>query len=276
MKVNTDDIVIGTHIDSNINTINNTLESLPDNINAVQFFVDPSNDQNKYKSIKRTIIEKNIYAFIHSSYKINIAKEWDDSSWWVKYMIYEIKTAHLLGVEGLVIHTGHKMNLHTSVAINNMYTFLMHIHNATKNENNVKLLIETPAGQGSEMLSNYEKFINFMTKFNTIDRFGVCIDTCHMFAAGYDIRKPKILKKIISQVKHNLCLIHLNDSKDDLGSLKDRHESLGYGFIGRVGLRKIIKALKSINIPIILETPSIQMIAKLSGFSIYHFVITLY
>ena len=255
-------IVLGTHIDSDINTIYSTIELLPNNVNAVQFFVDPSNEYDRYKDIKYIIRKKNIHAFIHSSYKINIAKDWDESSWWVKYIIYEIKVAHLLGADGIIIHTGYKMSLNTAVAMNNIYTLVMHIHNITRNENNIKLLIETPSGKGSEMLSNYDSFINFMAKFNNIDRIGVCMDTCHIFSAGYDIRKPEILKDMISKIKkelgnNKLGLIHLNDSKDDIYSNKDRHESLGYGFIGRVGLKKIINIIKHMDVPIILETPSL-------------------
>jgi deoxyribonuclease-4 len=255
-------IVLGTHIESDINKIYSTIELLPNNVNAVQFFVNPSDDYHKYKDIKYIIAKKNIHVFIHSSYKINIAKDWDESSWWVKHIVYEIKVAHLLGADGIIIHTGYKMSLNTAVAMNNIYTLLMYIHNITKKESNVKLLIETPSGKGSEMLSNYDNFINFMTKFNNIDRIGICIDTCHVFSAGYDIRKPEILNGMISKIKKELGsgklgLIHLNDSKDDIYSNKDRHESLGYGFIGRVGLKKIIKIIKNIDVPIILETPQL-------------------
>jgi apurinic endonuclease APN1 len=252
-------IILGTHIDSTIDTIYSTIELLPDNINAVQFFVDPSIDYHRYKDIKHIIAKKNIHAFIHSSYKINIAKDWDESSWWVKYIIYEIKIAHLLGADGVIIHTGYKMSLDSAVALNNIYTLLMYIHNITKKESDIKLLIETPSGKGSEMLSNYDIFINFMTKFNNIDRIGICIDTCHIFSAGYDIRKPEILKGMILKIKQDLGnklgLIHLNDTKDDIGSKKDRHDSLGYGFIGRKGLKKIINIIKNEDVPIILETP---------------------
>lgn len=255
-------IILGTHIDSDLDTLCNTIELLSDNINAVQFFVDPVNNYNKYTNIKHIIKDKNIHTFIHSSYKINIAKEWDESSWWINYIIHEIKIAHLLGAMGIIIHTGYKMNLDTNIALNNIYTSLLYINNATQKQNSVKILIETPAGKGTEMLSDYDKFIHFMAKFNNIDRFGVCIDTCHVFSAGNDIRKPKILEKMISKIKkklgsNKLGLIHLNDTKDIIGSGKDRHESLGYGFIGRIGVQKIIKVLKKSSIPIILETPKL-------------------
>lgn len=257
------ELILGTHIHSDINTMEETLDTLNPNINAVQFFVDPSNDYKKYKDVKAKLKDKNINAYIHSSYRINIAKEWDDSSWWVKYIIYEIKTAHILGAKGLVIHTGNKLDLNEKIALNNMYSFLLHVNNQTQNESNVKIIIETPAGQGTELLYEFNDLIDFMTKLKDNDRFGLCIDTCHIFAAGNDIRNKEIFGNILSTVnsrlgKNKLMLIHLNDSKDDLGEKKDRHDNLGYGFIGRIGLKHIIKKIKALNIPIILETPMIH------------------
>jgi len=252
------ELVLGTHINSDINIMEETLEMLNPDINAVQFFVDPSNDYHKYKGIKAKLKDKNINAYIHSSFKINIAKEWDDVSWWVKYLIYEIKTAHLLGIKGIVIHTGNKMTLNEKIAINNMYSFLLHIDAQTKHESNVKIIIETSSGQGTEMLREFDDLIEFMDKFKNNNRFGLCIDTCHIFSSGVDIRDKKIFASIIKKAENKLMLIHLNDSKDELGDRKDRHDNLGYGFIGRKGLKGIIKKIKTLNVPIILETPQLH------------------
>jgi deoxyribonuclease-4 len=138
---------------------------------------------------------------------------------------------------------------------------MKYIDSRTKNEKNVKIILETSAGQGTELLSNFDEFLMFMQKFKTDKRFGICLDTCHIFSAGIDIRDKKTFGNIISKCDDKIGLkkielVHLNDSKHDLGERKDRHESLGYGFIGRDGLKDIIKKLKSKNIPIILETPS--------------------
>lgn len=252
---------VGTHISSDVDTMVDTMDALHKDINTVQFFVDPSNDYSRYREIRAKIKEKGIKVFIHSSYKINIAREWDESSWWVKYLIYEIKTANLLGAEGIVIHTGNKLKQNEKVALNNMYSFLLHIHNQTLKESRVKLIIETAAGQGTEMIHDIDRFVEFMNKFKGNDRFGVCLDTCHIFSAGQDIRKAAVLKEIVRKIKGisvELALVHLNDSKDDLGHNKDRHESLGYGYIGRKGLKTIIRVIKKLNVPIILETPKIH------------------
>lgn len=253
-------VIVGTHINSNVNKMEKTLEVLSPGINMVQFFVEPSNDYKSYQRIGNILKEKNIKSVIHSAYTINIADEWDSHSWWVQYLVFEIKMAQLLGSLGIVIHTGKKLEINKQVAMNNMYSLLLHIDSATKKQSDVKIIIETASGQGSEMLWNIDELMEFMKKFKDNNRFGVCLDTCHVFAAGYDIKKKKVFTSVINKItgaigEDKLMLVHLNDSKNDVGEKLDRHESLGYGFIGRKGLGHIIKKIKNMNIPIILETP---------------------
>ena len=125
-----------------------------------------------------------------------------------------------------------------------------------KNKLNVKIILETAAGQGTELLTNIYNLINFYEKFSNEEKeiLKICIDTCHIYSAGHDIREEeqvelfiKILKKGIGM--KNIALIHLNDSKREFNSHVDRHEKLGKGTIGLEGLkeipwiRKIIKLL---------------------------------
>lgn len=255
---------IGLHISSDIDEIENIFcgeEKIYTDANIVQFFVDGSYKKEQYKNIGKIFKKQKVSGYIHSSFKINCAKEWDETSWWINFMIYEIKIAHILGMEGVVLHTGNSNGLDEKVALNNLYTSMKYVDSMTKKEKDIKMILETPAGQGTELLSNFDEFLMFMQKFKSEKRFGICLDTCHMFSAGIDVRDNKIFKEVIDKCSdklglERLLLVHLNDSKHDLGERKDRHESLGYGFIGRKGIKNIIKALKSINIPMILETPS--------------------
>jgi deoxyribonuclease-4 len=115
------------------------------------------------------------------------------------------------------------------------------------------LLLETPSGQGTETLAKYEEFENFYNRFTSEEKekIKICIDTCHVFASGYD---P--LDYIINWINNNqntLVLVHFNDSKCDLGSRKDRHALPGEGFIGLEKMNDISKYCLEQSIPCVLE-----------------------
>jgi deoxyribonuclease IV len=253
---------LGIHL-GNLNEI---MDKKNKNIKLFQFFVDPI--KNDYFSPNNKILERikknNIQLVAHSSYTINVSKNWDEHSWWVEYIVQEILLCQKLGVLYLVIHTGKKLDLPTSIALNNMYSFIIHVIRRTE-QTNVKILIETPSGQGSELLADINDFCKFITKFSSNEknknRVGICLDTCHIFAAGYDIRKKNIFNdflQIINNIigKDTIKLIHLNDSKGDMGSKLDRHQNIGMGKIGKKSMEYIIKKIGKLNVPMILETPS--------------------
>ena len=158
------------------------------------------------------------------------------------------------------------MELTKEEAYNNMYTALLYVHEKTKQYLNTKILLETSSGQGSELCFKLNAFAHFFKKISKHsnkeikNRFGICLDTCHIFASGYDIRNKNTVTIFLDTfeemigLKH-IKLIHLNDSKNNIGSLLDRHESINKGYIGK-GLIHIIRFFKKINIPIILETPN--------------------
>ena len=121
-----------------------------------------------------------------------------------------------------------------------MFSSILYILNQTEKYKDVYFIIETSSGQGSETLTKLEDLAHFINKFKNTkyeNRIKLCIDTCHIFAAGYDIRDKnkfnefiKLFDKLIGLDK--VILVHLNDSKEDLNSHKDRHESIGKGKIG--------------------------------------------
>ena len=252
--------LIGIHISD----INNIIEQTNKHINFFQFFVQ---DIEKNKAIKKHIMNNKIYTVVHASYSINLANSWTDNDWWILQLISEIEFCNDIGAFAIVIHTGKQMHRKLPEALNNMYTALLHVHEQTIMYSNVKIIIETPAGQGSELLSKIADLCNFMNKFykhpnkKVNDRFGICVDTCHIFAAGIDIRTLKTMNmffdtidKLIGIDKIKLC--HLNDSTGKLNSKLDRHIRIGEGYIGKDPLIKIIRFLKKLMVPIILETNS--------------------
>lgn len=246
---------------------------LKDNgITFFQIFIDFTEKDKKTNITKfKKFVKNNKLSFVvHSSYKHNLSKNWDENSWWIRNIIKEIKYASEIGALGIVIHTGKKMDLNITQAINNMYMALLYINSVTSKYKNAKIIIETPVGQGSEIFSDIRKLGDFYEKIKDKEkRFGICVDTCHIFAAGYDISTIKKASEFLTLLEdsighNNIYLLHLNDSYHPLNSKIDRHQTLGDGYIGMEGLKCIVKWFKKFNIPIILETPTNQWISEIN------------
>lgn len=268
---------IGIHIDNNIhNAINNAKIVKQNGGSIVQMFVNVMD--NKYNShcekFKKYCIDNNIKCVVHASYTINCANNWTQYSWWINQFVMEIEFAHNLGAFGIIVHLGKQLNLSIEEALNNMYTSLIHINNLTQKYSTVKILIETSTGQGSEICYKLNDLAHLYRKFlihknpNIKNRFGLCIDTCHIFAAGYNITNKHTLEQFLDEFNeliglNHVKLIHLNDSKTKLGSHIDRHENLGHGFIGLESLVNFTNFFIKQHIPIILETPSSNILSDL-------------
>ncbi len=129
-----------------------------------------------------------------------------------------------------------------------------------KSENNVILLLENTAGEKNSVGSSFGHIRGIMDGLEKINRVGVCLDTCHAFAAGYELRTETGIEETLAQFDdqigmRNLRIIHLNDSKGDRGSALDRHEHIGMGFIGEDGFRRILHHPVLSALPLICETP---------------------
>lgn len=237
---------------------------------AVQMFV-TKEIKNNYNQIKNIARKLNINIVIHASYTINLANDWSKHEH--KYeelkFIEEIKYANKIGAKAIIVHTGKQLQKNYEIAFNNMYMNLINIHNLTKKYNKTKIAIETPAGQGSEMLTNIDHYFDFINKLITnknktiASRFKACLDTCHIFASGFDFRTEKNLKILENKINNtitfnNIIAVHINDSKNKLGSRVDRHEIIGKGKIGSKDLYAFIELFYKHNSIIILETPDID------------------
>lgn len=244
------------------------------NLALVQIFVTATNNylDDRYADVLNFIIARKISIVVHASYSINLSRRWTERDWWIHQFVGEIIAAHKLNAFGIVVHVGKKLELSDAEAINNMYTALLYVHNQTKNYTDVKIMLETPSGQGTETLTTIETFCNFMKKFfnhpdrHVKERFGICLDTCHIFAAGVDIRDEKEMNRMFKIIDDSvginaIKLCHINDSKKQLGSNLDRHESVGVGEIGSKPIAKIVKFLKTLGVPMVLETPAKDIVA---------------
>jgi deoxyribonuclease-4 len=234
-------------------------------------------DMKKYSSniveqIKNKCIETNSKIVIHLPYVINLAKPLDYENpletKWIKIIVEQLNVSDLIGSLGCVIHVGKYTGQTEAEGLDNMFKALKLIINYIINNNlNTYIILETAAGQGTELIptknNSLSSFGDFYNKFTNEEKqhIKICVDTCHIFAAGYDIREKLMVKTFFDQFNEiigleNLALIHLNDSKKTCGSCVDRHENLGEGCIGLEGLRHFIRYAIYYKIPIVLETPS--------------------
>ena len=260
----------GSHISlSNVGSVINALKEIKEhNGNCIQIFLSSplragklvkiSNDE--IKSIRDYANHHDIKIFVHSPYTLNFAKEFVKGDWRIKAMIKEAILGKQIGAVGSVIHVGKQLSLSEDEALLNMEQYIREI--IRNIPNGYKIIIETAAGQGSEVLTLLPELSAFIRRYTPMERkkIGLCIDTCHIYSAGYDITRKeqgKTFTKLLSKVFgiKNITLIHLNNSKTKVGSGVDRHEQLKKGTIHIDSLKEIIKFAKSKGIPLILETP---------------------
>lgn len=172
----------------------------------------------------------------------------------------EIKRCDLLGVNNLVMHTGSHKGTNLEGGIENIVSMLK---KAIDLNPKVKLVLETSAGGKNSLGSKFNELKTIINAFSDDkkDSLGICIDTCHIFASGYDISEREGVDKTLEEFDEQigieyLKVIHANDSKGNLGEHKDRHEHIGLGGIGEVGFRALLNHPLIDGIPFILETPN--------------------
>ena len=216
-------------------------------------------DENKTNEAKELMKKNNIDindVIIHAPYIVNLAnnKDEDKFNFAVNFLKQELKRVESLGMTKLVLHPGSSVKLTKEEGIKNI------IDNLNKvGKSKVTILLETMAGKGTELGSSFEELKQIIDGVNY--EVGVCLDTCHINDAGYDISDfDKVLNdfdKIIG-LKYLKCL-HINDSKNLINAHKDRHENIGLGTLGFDNLIKIIYHDKLKDIPKILETPYVTV-----------------
>lgn len=242
------------------------IKSLSSNFDCIQImFTKLKLKTDELEQIK-SILTGYKYIYVHASYQINIGADLIPSqselySTGIEILLNEIEYGNKIGARAIVVHMGKNVkNKYDSSHIhNNMVKFIIELFKRLNTKKiTLPIFLETPAGQGGEMCWNLEEFVEFITKFSKLyfyNQLGVCLDTCHMFQAGYDFNNNLIIKqvhKILEPIKHKIKLIHLNDSYHPMGSRIDRHEQIGKGYIQTEKLIKFIHPYKSV--PMILET----------------------
>lgn len=195
----------------------------------------------------------------HDSYLINLASP-DEAlrAKSVSLFVEELRRCVALGIPNLVTHPGAHMGEGEEVGLKRVAASLDVVH-AQVPADGVITCLEITAGQGSSLGYRLEHLATIIELVKEPERLGVCLDTAHLFAAGYDFRGrkyAKFRKELDSTVGvRAVRVLHLNDSKKDLGTRVDRHDHIGKGFIGLDGFRPFVRDEAFANIPKILETP---------------------
>jgi deoxyribonuclease-4 len=196
----------------------------------------------------------------HTSYLINLAAvEEENRRMSCQALKREFFRSSMLGISYVVLHPGFHMGEGEREGIHRIVTSINEVISETPSIT-LRLLLETTAGQGSALGYTFDQLALIIDGIKNRNRIGICLDSCHIFAAGYDIRTPMCYHQTIAAFDaiiglEHLFLIHLNDSKKDLGSRVDRHEHIGRGFIGIKSFECFINDRQLSHIPKIIETP---------------------
>ncbi|MGE5850340.1 MAG: deoxyribonuclease IV [Candidatus Methylomirabilota bacterium] len=197
----------------------------------------------------------------HDCYLVNLAAP--RASLWKKSVAAfreERDRAQRLGIPYLVTHPGSHAGAGEAEGIRRVAEALNVLHAALPRHAGTQILLETTAGQGSSLGYRFEQLAAILEQVERADRVGICLDTCHIFAAGYDIRTADGYRKTLRELDaclglHRLQVIHLNDSLRGLGSRVDRHAHIGEGGLGLDPFRWLLNDAAFRGIPMILETP---------------------
>ncbi len=235
-------------------------------INALQVFLKNSNRWTSPPFSEKDILlfrEKwklfpELSVTAHTGYLINPAGDGENLEKSMILLKDELNRADKLGIRYLVLHPGNHKDKGIDEGIKCISRNLDEVFSG--DESSVEILLETTAGQGSSVGHRFEHIRDIMAASKFQHRLGVCLDTCHIFAAGYDISTKEVYSKTTDEFDrviglNKLKLFHLNDSKKGCGSHVDRHEHIGLGLIGSEGISCFINDERFAGIDFIMETP---------------------
>ncbi len=209
------------------------------------------------------LMEKNQIALehvvCHAPYIVNLGNDSDQDKYdfSVRFIREEMDRCETLGVRYLVLHPGNALKQERAFALQNIAKGLNKI---LREDDEMVILLETMAGKGTELGITIDEIVTILEGINLKEKVGVCLDTCHLHDSGIDVQKfDDYLKEFDEKIGlHKIGCVHVNDSKNVLGSHKDRHENIGFGLIGFDALLHVIYHEKLACVPKILETPYVD------------------
>ena len=260
-------MVIGSHVSFNKNDqlLGSVKESISYGANTFMFYtgapqntrrlpIDSDLTSSAFSLMKENGIDFN-NVIVHAPYIVNLANE-KNFLFSISFLRDELKRVSELGFDKVVLHPGSHVGIGSDRAIDNIVYCL----NEVLVDTNVKILLETMAGKGTEVGINFNEIKRIIDGVHNKDLVGVCLDTCHVHDAGYDVSD---FDSVLSEFDNiigldKLLCIHINDSKNVIGAHKDRHENIGYGYIGFDNMINIIYNERVKDVPKILETPYVK------------------
>lgn len=209
--------------------------------------------------------QNHFFAAAHCSYLLNFARSFAADPWPNQSLIDDINRIDAVGGQAVVLHIGKKMDMEATVAYENIMNNIHYVLEKTADKKTM-ILLENTAGQGSEIGYLFEE-LGTLIKMIDHPRVHVCIDTCHAFNAGYELRDDSGFDQTLAEFDRHIGLehikmFHLNDAKKEKGSRRDRHEDVGHGQIGLPGIMRVVQFAEKNSLPMILETPMEQATYK--------------
>ena len=263
-------LYIGSHVgfkkDSQL--VGSLKEALSYQANTFMFYTGAPQNTNRYPIMDGFTLEAmNLMkekgldyskVVVHAPYIVNLANDKDPDKFMfsVRFLQEELERCELLGIRYLVLHPGSHVGLGVDNAISNIAKGL----NMILGTHDVTILLETMAGKGTEVGSSLEEIKRIIDLVDDKEHIGVCLDTCHLNDAGYDMSKFDFFLDQFDSIIgiSRIGCVHVNDSKNPLGAHKDRHENIGFGTIGFDNLISIIYNERLEDVPKILETPYVD------------------
>lgn len=257
-------IIIGSHVSfkKEEQLLGSTAEALSYGANTFMFYTGAPQNTNRtaidleltYKAwdyMKKNDIDIN-NVIVHAPYIVNLAGA--DNSFAIRFLKEEIARVEMLGISKIVLHPGSHVGIGVEQGINNIIRALNTIIDS---KTKVIICLETMAGKGTEIGRNFEEIKTIIEGVKYSDKVMVCLDTCHVNDAGYDITDTDGLLSEFDSVigLKKLACIHVNDSKNEAGASKDRHANIGEGFIAFEDILNLVFHPKLKDVPKILETP---------------------
>ncbi len=263
-------LIIGSHVSfkKDDQLLGSVKEALKYGSNTFMFYTGAPQNTNRvlindactYEAIKLMKENgiNNSDLIVHAPYIINLAnnKKMEQYNFSIKFLIDECERCEELFVNKMVLHPGS----HVGVGVDEGLMSIIKALNKVLETTSITILLETMAGKGTELGTSFEQLKEIIDNIEKKDQIGICLDTCHLSDAGYDLSNfDSILDDLerLDLLKRVKC-VHINDSKNVRGSHKDRHANIGYGEIGFDNLINIIYNERLDNIPKILETPYID------------------
>ena len=264
-------LYIGSHVSFNKDTqlIGVVQTAIENDANVFMFYTGSNQstlrfpiDKSLTDKAHQIMLEHNIdreKCIIHAPFIINLANNSDERKYqfYIDFLKQEIDRCIALGINNLVLHPGSHVKVAKEEALLSVSNGL---NEALKENQNIKILIEFMSGKGTEVGSTIDELKTILENVIYKDKVYICLDTCHINDAGYDLNNfDEFLNEFDQKIGiDKIKCIHINDSKNNLGTHKDRHENIGYGTIGFQTLINIIYNKRLEGVPKILETPFIN------------------